>query len=285
MPNAGESGWYQVGGTSLAAPLVAAVYALAGNTGSIDNGSAPYAYAGTGSLHDVTSGSNGSCSLTTYLCNGAAGYDGPTGVGTPNGTGAFSPTAADGSGAMVVSPSSVAVGSSGNTLTFTYTAATGGLSSGGISVTVPAGWSAPSTTGSAPGYTTSTCGTVGVSGSTIQLTGVTLAGGSTCSVTYGSKASSGPGATAQSSAGTASFATVEKSTAGGTLTALAGLAQREREHGGRRVGCDGRVSVVGDGGFEREHADVHVYGRCGRAQLGRDLGDGACGLVCAFHDR
>jgi len=55
-------------------------------------------------------------------------------------------------------------------------------------------------------------------------------------------------------------------------------------HGRRRVGCDGRVSVVGGGGLEREHADVHIYGRHGRAELGRDLGDGACGLVCAFDD-
>ncbi|HXY80089.1 MAG TPA: S53 family peptidase, partial [Gaiellaceae bacterium] len=220
VPDAGQSGWYQVGGTSLAAPLLASVYALAGNTGSISNGSAPYGYAGTGSLHDVTTGSNGSCS-PTYLCNAGAGYDAPTGVGTPNGTAAFSGTAADGSGAMVVSPTSVTAGSSGNTLTFTYTAAGSGLSSGGISVTVPAGWSAPSTTGSAAGYTTSTCGTVAVSSSTIQVTAVTLAGGHGCTITYGSKASSGPGAAAQPSLGTASFATVEKSTAGGTLTALA----------------------------------------------------------------
>ena len=39
-------------------------------------------------LNDVTSGSNGSCS-GSYLCTGKAGYDGPTGLGTPNGTGAF----------------------------------------------------------------------------------------------------------------------------------------------------------------------------------------------------
>jgi hypothetical protein len=28
-------------------------------------------------------------SSTTYLCTAQAGYDGPTGLGTPNGTGAF----------------------------------------------------------------------------------------------------------------------------------------------------------------------------------------------------
>jgi hypothetical protein len=80
----GLDGWAQVGGTSLSSPLVASVYALAGN--AVTAGSYPYAHAG--SLNDVTSGSNGSCG-GSYLCTGTAGYDGPTGLGTPNGTGAF----------------------------------------------------------------------------------------------------------------------------------------------------------------------------------------------------
>jgi subtilase family serine protease len=81
----GQRGWFQVGGTSLAAPLVAGVYALAGNAGSVNYGSYPYSH--TSSLFDVTSGSNGSCG--SYLCNAGAGFDGPTGLGTPNGTGGF----------------------------------------------------------------------------------------------------------------------------------------------------------------------------------------------------
>ena len=40
------------------------------------------------SLFDVTSGSNGSCG-GPYLCTAGAGYDGPTGLGTPNGVGGF----------------------------------------------------------------------------------------------------------------------------------------------------------------------------------------------------
>jgi subtilase family serine protease len=82
----GQSGWFQVGGTSLASPLTASVYALAGNESSTVDGSYPYAH--TSSLHDVTSGSNGSCG-GSYLCTGVVGYDGPTGNGTPNGTTAF----------------------------------------------------------------------------------------------------------------------------------------------------------------------------------------------------
>src|ERR1700728_1755467 len=93
----------------------------------------------------------------------------------------------DGSGTLTVSPTSVAVSSVANTLTFTYTAAAGGLSSGEIEVTVPVGWTAPSLTPGTPGYTTSTCGTVAsVSGSVIQVTPVTLGGGASCTITYGS---------------------------------------------------------------------------------------------------
>jgi subtilase family serine protease len=79
-----KSGWLVFGGTSVAAPLIAGVYGV--NGGVITYGSNPYA--NTGALFDVTSGSNGSCG-GSYLCTGAVGYDGPTGLGTPNGSSAF----------------------------------------------------------------------------------------------------------------------------------------------------------------------------------------------------
>ena len=82
----GQKGWFVVGGTSLSAPLVAAVYALAGNGGATTSGSYPYAH--RQSLFDVVQGSNGSCG-GSYLCTARTGYDGPTGLGTPNGTGGF----------------------------------------------------------------------------------------------------------------------------------------------------------------------------------------------------
>src|SRR5712691_7792847 len=82
----GRSGWFQVGGTSLASPIIASVYALAGNAANTTDVSFPYAH--TSGLHDVTSGSNGSCS-GSYLCTGKVGYDGPAGNGTPNNTTAF----------------------------------------------------------------------------------------------------------------------------------------------------------------------------------------------------
>lgn len=79
-------GWLVFGGTSVASPVIASVYALAGNASSINAASSLYSH--RSSLFDVTSGSNGSCG-GSYLCTAGPGYDGPTGLGTPNGTGAF----------------------------------------------------------------------------------------------------------------------------------------------------------------------------------------------------
>jgi subtilase family serine protease len=81
----GRKGWYVVGGTSLAAPLVAATYALGGVAPGVQANSLPYGH--TANLFDITSGTNGSCG--TYLCSATGGYDGPTGLGTPNGALAF----------------------------------------------------------------------------------------------------------------------------------------------------------------------------------------------------
>ncbi|MFI1092206.1 peptidase S8 [Streptomyces sp. NPDC020917] len=81
----GYVGWMVFGGTSVSSPVIASVYALAGNTASIDNN---YPYTHSTSLNDVTSGSNGSCP-TSQWCTARAGWDGPTGLGTPNGIGAF----------------------------------------------------------------------------------------------------------------------------------------------------------------------------------------------------
>jgi PKD repeat protein len=75
-----EGGWVEVGGTSLASPMIAAYYAITGV-----NGSDPaWAYGDSGELNDITSGSNGSCAIA-YICTAGVGYDGPTGVGSISG--------------------------------------------------------------------------------------------------------------------------------------------------------------------------------------------------------
>ncbi|HEY1916872.1 MAG TPA: S53 family peptidase [Streptosporangiaceae bacterium] len=82
-----EGGWLEVGGTSESSPIIASVFALAG-TPAAGTYPSSYPYAHTSDLYDVTSGANGSCS-PAYLCHAETGYDGPTGLGTPNGVGAF----------------------------------------------------------------------------------------------------------------------------------------------------------------------------------------------------
>src|SRR5579883_3417139 len=63
---------------------------VAVNNAQIAYGS--YSYGHTSSLNDIVEGYNGTgvgCSFPSYLCTGVQGYDGPTGNGTPNGTGGF----------------------------------------------------------------------------------------------------------------------------------------------------------------------------------------------------
>ena len=83
--------WTDLGGTSAASPIIAAVFALAGGPAA-GTYPASYLYRDQGDLNDVVSGNNdvtwGNCTVV-YLCNGVAGYDGPTGLGTPNGVSAF----------------------------------------------------------------------------------------------------------------------------------------------------------------------------------------------------
>jgi subtilase family serine protease len=78
-------GWQLWGGTSVGAPAIAAIYALSGNTAGVP---ASIAYSETKHLHNVTVGSNGTCS-PAYLCHGEVGYNAPTGNGTPDGIKAF----------------------------------------------------------------------------------------------------------------------------------------------------------------------------------------------------
>ncbi|HEU5420951.1 MAG TPA: S8 family serine peptidase [Streptosporangiaceae bacterium] len=76
--------WWQFGGTSAATPIITAAIALAGRPTAKYPASKIYAH--PGKFHDVTRGQNGTCSRW-YVCHARAGYDGPTGIGTPKGLG------------------------------------------------------------------------------------------------------------------------------------------------------------------------------------------------------
>lgn len=88
--NGEPTGWGVWGGTSVAAPIVAAELALAGGAdGASDPAATLYAHEGQSeALDDVVTGSNGSCGGTT-ACQAAPGYDGPSGLGSPIGLDAF----------------------------------------------------------------------------------------------------------------------------------------------------------------------------------------------------
>lgn len=89
-----QSGWLVFGGTSVASPLIASIYALAGNTTSFSGAPAQGLYAAGTTLNKVTSGTNTRRCSAGYLCDAGqslsgTGYNGPTGMGTPIGLNGF----------------------------------------------------------------------------------------------------------------------------------------------------------------------------------------------------
>ncbi len=130
-------GWLTVGGTSLSSPIIAAMFGLAGGAHGVAYPALTlYGHLGSSSLYDVTTGGNGFCdgegaaecgdpntsgsildcdypatgttpSPGVRACDALPGYDGPTGVGTPNGLGAFAKTGPE---AAISGPAKVAPG-------------------------------------------------------------------------------------------------------------------------------------------------------------------------------
>ncbi|WP_335978572.1 putative Ig domain-containing protein [Streptomyces sp. CA2R106] len=214
----GASGWQVYGGTSASSPIIASVYALAGTPAS---GTTPasYPYAHTSSLNDVTSGSNGSCS-GSYLCTAGTGYDGPTGLGTPKGTAAFTNgTSTGGNTVTVTNPGSQSTktgtavslqisgsdSASGQTLSYSASGLPAGLSissSGLISGT-------PTTAGTSSVTVTATDGT-GATGSTSFTWTVSTSGGGTgCTAT---QLLTNPGFESGATGWTASSGVIDSST-------------------------------------------------------------------------
>ncbi len=94
--NLGASGgdWLVAGGTSAASPIIASVYALAAGAPPTDPRppSTTRRVPAASPQGSTTSprASDGTCG--SILCQAAAGWDGPTGLGTPDGLSAFSAT-------------------------------------------------------------------------------------------------------------------------------------------------------------------------------------------------
>jgi subtilase family serine protease len=88
-------GWFPIGGTSVATPIIASTFALAGNASTQTAGEAFWTMGSSQrrlDLHAIARGENGSCG-GEYLCTAGTKqfgtYSGPAGWGTPNGIGAF----------------------------------------------------------------------------------------------------------------------------------------------------------------------------------------------------
>ena len=153
--------------------------------------------AGTG--YELSAGASGLTSATSTAFNITGGSVG------------------DGSGIMAVSPTSVVAGSSTNTLTFTFTAGTEALVSGAqVTVAAPAGWTAPTSTNSSVSPGSCSSASLGTAAQTMTVS-VTCPAGGTFTLTYGV---SGHQVTAPTTAGTATFTTQSKNSAG-TLTNIA----------------------------------------------------------------
>ena len=189
----GSGGWTVFGGTSVASPLVAGVYALASSPGASDFPNS-YPYANTGALNDVTTGQTASCG--TYLCKAGTGYDGPTGLGTPNGVAAFGPSSTGTNDFSVSdSPTSGSVTAGGSTGTTVSTATTAGsaqtvsFSASGLPSGASASFSPTSvTSGSSSTLTISTTTSTAAGTYSITVTGTAASGShsTTFTLTVGS---------------------------------------------------------------------------------------------------
>jgi subtilase family serine protease len=174
----GATGWVVYGGTSVSAPIIASVYALAGTPGATDH-PASYPYAHASSLFDVTSGTNGSCGAP--ICTAGAGWDGPTGLGTPNGTAAFT---AGTTGAFTVTNPGTQTTTVGHAASLTLSA-TGGTAPYTWSATgLPAGLSINASTGVISG-TPTTPGTSSVTVTAHDSASLTASATFTWTVTGG----------------------------------------------------------------------------------------------------
>ncbi|MEN3304177.1 MAG: hypothetical protein V7603_379 [Micromonosporaceae bacterium] len=180
VPSGDTAGWTVFGGTSASAPIIASVYALAGTPGTSDYPAA-YPYSHPADLFDVTGGANGSC--TGAMCHAGTGWDGPTGLGTPNGTAAFVP----GSGSVSVTnpgsqtstvgaPVSLILAASGGTGSFTWSAS--GLPAG-LAVDASTGVVSGAATTAASSSVMITASSGGQSGSA-SFAWTVSAGGATC---------------------------------------------------------------------------------------------------------
>jgi PKD repeat protein len=172
--------WFVYGGTSVASPFVAAVWALGP---AVATTSAQIPYLHTGGWYDVTSGSNTNHCRSGYLCKAVGGFDGPTGLGTPTGASGFGGTVGGGGGGGNTPP----VASFSNTCTDLQCSFTDTSTDPGGSV-VGWSWTFGDTTGSTaqnPSHNYASAGTYTVSLTVTDNGGLTNSTSKQVTVTSG----------------------------------------------------------------------------------------------------
>ena len=183
--SASGGGWGTVGGTSAATPLTAAIFANTGHGGAGPD----FVYSNKADFFDVTSGKNGTCS-PSVLCTAGTGWDGPTGLGTPNAALLAGSTTAP-SFSLDTNPTDITLAAGGTTTASVVTTASAGstqtiaLSASGLPSGVTAAFSPTSVTAggsatltlkatAAAAATTVTFSVRGVSGSETETATPTL---------------------------------------------------------------------------------------------------------------
>ncbi|PZS01970.1 MAG: hypothetical protein DLM56_13490 [Pseudonocardiales bacterium] len=237
-----NGGWNVYGGTSASSPLIASVYALAGPPAA---GSAPnsFPYANPSALFDVTSGSNGSCG-GSYLCTAGTGYDGPTGLGTPNGVGAFTGGGGGGGGTVTVTNPGNQTGTVGTAVSLQISAS---ASDGGTLTYSATGLPPGLTISSSTGKITGTPTTAGTSNVTVTATDSTGPSGQTSFSWTINPAGGGGGCTAAQLLGNPGFETGSASPWSATSGVIANTSEGPAHSGNYFAYLDG---------YGRTHTDT-----------------------------
>jgi alpha-tubulin suppressor-like RCC1 family protein len=92
---------------------------------------------------------------------------------------------ADGTGEVATKSTVVSNGAVNRNVVFDYVAAPGGVADGAVRLTVPPGWSAPTTVRGAAGSVSANAGSVSVTGRKVTVSGLTLGGGDQVRIAYG----------------------------------------------------------------------------------------------------
>lgn len=278
--------WQTYGGTSLASPLVAALWGLAGGPGGVAYPALTlygHFQSTPSALYDVASGGNGYCGTDTAAncqtvaggipnikfglglvdcrwdglgdllsavgqCNAGPGFDGPSGVGTPNGLGAFAPLSPT---AAIAPPSRVTQG-----VAATFSGAGSSVPFPGDSISQYAwNWGDGTTTTTSSPTTTHTYTTPGAHTVTLTVTDAYASdnGGRTGTAASGvaviavytlaiSRSGSGKGAVSSSPAGISCGATCSATFASGTALILTARPASGSTFAGWSGACSGKTA-------------------------------------------